>query len=145
MSILPRRDSEWTIWDNYGNWILIYPVCGCLIAAIIYSCHHHTPYLRPCLNMVCGIIRSLVDTQAKKIVCAISEPILSTKCQFAMAGSVKLWTINLMCISLVSGSRTLWEKECGCPWAKALSFHQLSWPSTPLPSVRQIWLSWKTP
>lgn len=44
----------------------------------------------------------------------------------------------------VSDSHILLEKACGCHLAKALSFLQLSWPSTLLPSVRQIWLSWRT-
>jgi len=44
----------------------------------------------------------------------------------------------------VSDSHILLEKACGCHLAKALSFLPLSWPSTLLPSVRQIWLSWRT-
>lgn len=50
------------------------------------------------------------------------------------------WNIRLF----VSDSHILLEKACGCHLAKALSFLQLSWPSTLLPSARQIWLSWRT-
>lgn len=37
------------------------------------------------------------------------------------------------------------ERECGCRWVKALSSRLLSSPSTPRPSARPTWQSWRTP
>lgn len=37
------------------------------------------------------------------------------------------------------------ERECGCRWVKASSSRPLSSPSTPRPSARPTWQSWRTP